>query len=289
MNEVQTLVFGLVTGSYLMVATLGFALASRVEKFLNIAHAEFIGVGAFVTYGLLSAGLPLPLAGLGAMAVVAVIAVAASRLVYWPIRGTSAITLLITSVGVLYVLQGGIEAIVEPGVYAYQIAAPAQFDLGLFRIGLYEVAIVVLAAVAVLVVHLILTRTTMGLQWRAMASDEALANGRGIDVRGATTRLWLLVGALAGLAGVLLGLQGVLNTDISFQQILLILSVSILAGLGSIYGVVVAALLLGVAMDMSTLIIPAGYREAIAFGVVLLALVVRPQGLSGNKIARREA
>jgi len=289
-NEVQTLVFGLVTGSYLIVATLGFALVSRVEKFLNIAHAELIGLGAFTTYGLnAKAGLPLWLAGLIAVAVVAVVAVVISRLVYWPIRRTSSIVLLITSVGVLYVLQGGIETAVTPGAYSYEAGAERVLDFGLFRLGVYDLAIVALAVLAVLVVHLVLTRTSMGLQWRALASDETLANGRGIDVRRVSMGLWILVGALAGLAGVLLGLQGALNTNVAFSQILLILSVSILAGLGSIYGVVFAALLLGVAMDMSTLVIPAGYREAIAFGVVLLVLVFRPQGISGNQIVRREA
>ena len=290
MNVVQTLVFGLVTGSYLIVATLGFALVSRVEKFLNIAHAELIGLGAFVTYGLNArAGLPLALAALVAIVVVAVVAVVVSRLVYWPIRRTSAVVLLITSVGVLYVLQGAIETAVTPGVYSYETGSERVLDLGLFRIGVFDLAIVGCAIVAFLVVHLVLTRTSIGLQWRALASDESLANGRGIDVRAVSMRLWVLVGALAGLAGVLLGLQGALNTDVAFSQILLILSVSILAGLGSIYGVVVAALLLGVAMDMSTLVIPAGYREAIAFGVVLLALVIRPEGLSGTKLTRREA
>jgi branched-chain amino acid transport system permease protein len=288
-NEVQTLVFGLVTGSYLIVATLGFALVSRVEKFLNIAHAELIAIGAFVTYGLTKAGWPLPLAGVVAMVAAAAVAVVFSRLVYWPIRRTSAIVLLITSVGVTYVIHGGIESLIEPGAHSYAIGAPAQVDAGLFRIGVYEIAIVVLAALSVLAVHLLLTRTSIGLQWRALSSDESLANGRGIDVRGASLRLWLLVGALGGLAGVLLGLQGSLSTDISFAQILLILSVSILAGLGSIYGVVAAALILGVAMDMSTLVVPAGYREAIAFGVVLLALIVRPQGLSGTGLQRRDA
>lgn len=289
-TEIQTLVFGLVTGSYLVVATLGFALVSRVEKFFNIAHAELIALGAFVTYALNArAGWSLPLAGLAAIAVVAVLAVVVSRLVYWPIRRAGAVILMITSVGVLYVLHGGIETAIGPGTYSYASRTTAAVDLGVFRIGAYDLAIVALAALAVLMVHLLLTRTRIGLQWRALAADEALASARGIDARRCSIWLWLVVGVLGGLAGVLLGLQGALNTGVSFEQILLILSVAILAGLGSIYGVVVAALLLGVAMDMSTLVIPAGYREAVAFGVVLLVLVLRPQGLSGGNATPREA
>lgn len=288
--EIQTLVFGLVTGSYLIVATLGFALISRVEKFFNIAHAELISLGAFATYALNArAGWPLALAALTAIVAVAVTAVVVSRLVYWPIRRAGAVVLMITSVGVLYVLHGLIETAIEPGTYSFASRATAVVDAGVFRIGGYDLAIVVLAGLAVLAVHLLLTRTSVGLQWRALATDEALASARGIDARRCSIQLWLVVGALGGLAGVLLGLQGALNTGVAFEQILLILSVAILAGLGSIYGVVAAALLLGVAMDMSTLIIPAGYREAVAFGAVLLMLAIRPQGLSGGNATPREA
>jgi neutral amino acid transport system permease protein len=129
----------------------------------------------------------------------------------------------------------------------------------------------------------------MGLHLRALASNDILASARGVNLKQTSTAMWLIAGALAGLAGVLLGLQGALNTDLSFEQILLIMSVSILAGFGSIYGVVGAALVLGVAMDMSTLVIPAGYRELIAFAVVILVLIFRPEGISGSKLARREA
>lgn len=285
----QTLVFGLVTGAYLVVATLGFALVSRVEKFLNIAHAELISAGAFVTYGLTQAGWPLLPAALVSVVAIALLGALVGRLVYWPIRGTSPVVLLITSVGVVYVIHGVIESLVKPGAYTYAISADRNLDAGLFTIGAYDLVILGVAAVSVVALHLLLTGTGLGLRLRALASDEALAAGRGIEVERSTMHVWLVSGALAGLAGVLLGLRGAINTDIAFGQILLILSVSILAGLGSIYGVVAAALLLGVAMDMSTLVIPPGYREAIAFLVIIVVLVVRPTGLSGAGLRRREA
>ncbi|HET6550617.1 MAG TPA: branched-chain amino acid ABC transporter permease [Solirubrobacter sp.] len=286
----QNLVFGIVTGAYLVVATLGFALVSRVVKFLNIAHAELISAGAFITYLLNArAGWPIILAGLGAVVGVALLSVVVGRLAYWPIRRTSPVVLLITSVGVVYVIHGTIEAIVKPGTYTYDIGAERSIDLGFASLTDYDIAILALAAISVVALHLLLTRTGLGLRLRALASDEQLAAGRGIEVGRATTHVWLVAGALAGLAGVLLGLRGAINTDIAFGQILLILSVSILAGLGSIYGVVVAALLLGIAMDMSTLVIPPGYRDAIAFGVIIVVLIVRPEGLSGAGLRRREA
>jgi neutral amino acid transport system permease protein len=286
----QTLIFGLVTASYLIVATLGFALVARTEKFLNIAHAELILASAFVTYYLsVRQGWPLAAAALAAVVGMAVVSLVVGRTVYWPIRGSGAPVLLISSVGVVYVLHGILETVVKPGVYTLDARESTLIRLGDVRVANLDVWIVGLAVATVLAVHLLLTRTVVGLTLRARASDEALAAGRGVDVREVSTHVWLIAGALAGLAGVLLGLRGAITTNISFDQILLILSVSILAGLGSIYGVVAAALLLGIAMEMSTLVIPAGYRTAIAFALVIVVLLVRPEGISGAMVRRRAA
>jgi neutral amino acid transport system permease protein len=290
MNVAQTFVFGIVTGSALIVATLGFALVSRVDKFLNIAHAEYINIGAFATYYLnVRAGWPVWLAGLASIVGVAIISAIIARLVFTPIRRAGAIVLIITSVGVAYMIHGTVEALIKPGIYTLNLRPEHQYDLGAFTIGSRDLLIVILAIVTVLILHVLLTRTRMGLHLRALASNDILASARGVNLKQTSTAMWLIAGALAGLAGVLLGLQGALNTDLSFEQILLIMSVSILAGFGSIYGVVGAALVLGVAMDMSTLVIPAGYRELIAFAVVILVLIFRPEGISGSKLARREA
>jgi neutral amino acid transport system permease protein len=290
MTTIQTLVFGLVSGAYLTVATLGFALVSRTEKFLNIAHAELILIGAFVTYWLsVRVGWPVAVAGLGAVAAMALLSLVVGRLVYWPIRRAGHVVLLITSVGVVYVLHGFLETAVEPGVYTLRAREQTLLQIGDIRLGTFDGLIIALAIVSVGVLHLLLTRTDMGLRLRARASDEGLAAGRGVDVSQVSTHVWLIAGALAGLAGVLLSLRGAITTEISFDQILLILSVAILAGLGSLYGVVAAALLLGVAMELSTLVIPAGYRTAIAFALVIAVLILRPEGISGAAVRRRAA
>jgi branched-chain amino acid transport system permease protein len=289
-TTIQTIVFGLVSGAYLTVATLGFALVSRTEKFLNIAHAELILIGAFVTWWLsVRQGWPVVLAGVTAVAAVAVLSLVVGRLVYWPIRRAGHVVLLITSVGVVYVLHGFLETLVEPGVYTLRAREETLVAIGGIRLGTFDGLIVALAVVSVLVLHALLTRTNMGLRLRARASDEGLAAGRGVDVGQVSTHVWLIAGALAGLAGLLLTLRGAITTEISFDQILLILSVAILAGFGSLYGVVAAALLLGMAMELSTLVIPAGYRTAIAFALVIIVLLLRPEGISGAAVRRRAA
>jgi branched-chain amino acid transport system permease protein len=289
-TTIQTLVFGLVSGAYLTVATLGFALVSRTEKFLNIAHAELILIGAFVTYWLsVRVGWPVAVAGVAAVVMVALLSLIVGRIVYWPIRRAGHVVLLITSVGVVYVLHGFLETAVEPGVYTLRAREATLVQIGDIRLGTFDGLIIALALVSVALLHLLLTRTDMGLRLRARASDEGLAAGRGVDVSRVSTHVWLIAGALAGLAGLLLSLRGAITTEISFDQILLILSVAILAGFGSLYGVVAAALLLGMAMELSTLVIPAGYRTAIAFALVILVLIFRPEGISGAMVRRRAA
>lgn len=290
MNVIQTIVFGLVTGSFLIVATLGFALVSRVDKFLNIAHSEFISVGAFTAYFLqVKYGIPFVLAAVLSIVLVTAVAVASYALFFSPIRRAGGVTLLITSVGVVYVLHGLTESVIKPGIYAFQLPPERMVDFGIFRIGVYGLVIMGVAAASVVGLHLFLTRTGAGLQVRALAENADLAQARGIDSRRASLLVWAIAGCLAGVAGVLLGLQSALTTDLAFAQILLILSVSILAGLGSIFGVVAAGLLLAVAMNLSTLVISSGYQNAVAFAVVIIALSVRPEGLSGIRGARREA
>lgn len=290
MRLLQTLIFGLGTGSFLIVATLGFALTSRVQKFLNIAHAEVISAAAFTTFYLeVRLGWNLLLASAVAIVVGAVLALLVARLVYDPMRSSGPTVLLIVSVGATYLIHGVTEGVVRPGIYSLSLPWSRDLVFGSLRVGPGDLVTMGVAIASVAGLHAILTRTRMGLSVRALASDEALASSRGIDVPRASRTVWLMTGAFAGMAGVLLGVRGALNTDIAFDQILLIVSVSILAGLGSIYGVVASGLVLGIAMDMSTLVIPTGYRTAVAFAAVILALIFRPEGLSGSRLARREA
>lgn len=283
----QYVVFGIVTGGFLLLATLGFALVSRVEKFLNIAHAELISLGALFTWLLATqADLPFLVAAAIAVAVTAVIALVIARLVYDPILVRGPAILLITSVGVVFLLHGTIEAVVEPGIKSFELPARDSADVLGVRVHPYQATIVALAIAAVVALHAFLTRTRIGTSIRALTDNRELAQVRGIEVQKATRYVWLIAGGLAGLAGVALGVLGTFTTRLAFEQILLILSVSILAGLGSIYGVVAAAFALGIAMDVSVQWIPAGYRTAIAFLVIIVVLLVRPQGLSGAKQER---
>lgn len=277
--------FGLVSGSFLLIATLGFALTSRVNNFLNIAHAEYMAVGALTTWALTAqAGLPFVLSAVIGIAAAAVLGLAVGRLVYEPMLAKGGEILLIVSVGVVYALQGLTEFFVSPGTKSFTLPALDAWELGPLTVTPYEVLIVALAGITFLGLHLFLSRTASGAAIRAIANDRELAEIRGINVRKATRDVWLVASGLAGLAGVCLGMMGTMTTDLAFAQILLILAVSILAGLGQIYGVAVAALILGLTMDLSTMVIASGWRTGVAFIVIIAVLLFRPNGLFGRKV-----
>jgi neutral amino acid transport system permease protein len=280
----QYFVTGIVTGCFLILATIGFSLTRRVEGFLNIAHAELLGVSAFVTWGLnVKAGWPFIPSSIVAIGITAVIGLIVGRLFYDPIRKLGPAVLLISSVGVAYVIGGSVDGLVGTGIRTLNIPLATTYKFFGVRITDYQMVVVALAAITGVSLATFMTKTKTGLAIRAMADNPELAKSRGIDVRQTSRATWLLSSGLAGLAGVVLALIATLSTDIAFHQILQILAVAILAGLGSLYSVLLAGLIVGIAMDMSVFWIPAGYRPLVAFAVVIIVLLVRPEGLAGRK------
>ena len=283
MQVAQLVVFGIGTGAFLLIATLGFALIRRVEGFLNIAHAELMSVAAFTTW-YLNAGLGwhFVLAASIGVAVTAVVSLLVARLVYDPIKHLGPAILLISSVGVAFVLHGITEAFIGVGIRSFEIPRLSALSMGGVLVAPYRFALLGLAAVTSIGLALFLTKTRTGKFIRAMSINRVLAASRGVDIKAASRATWLVTGVLAGLGGVALGVLGTLTTDIAFEQILVILAVAIVAGLGSLYGVILAAFIVGLAMDLSLLILPGGYRPVIAFAIVILVLLIRPQGVAGN-------
>lgn len=284
MRVIQLVVLGIGTGAFLLLATLGFALVRRVEGFLNIAHAELMSVAAFTTWYLnTELGWHFLLAGAVALALTGVLSLMIARLIYDPIKHLGPAILLITSVGVAFLLHGVTAAVVGVGIRSFTIPRLSAFTVGGVLITPYRLVLLGLAAVASIALALFLNKTRTGKSIRAMAINRDLAGSRGVDIDAASRATWFASGVLAGLGGIALGILGTLTTDIAFQQILVILAVAIVAGLGSLYGVIAAAFIVALAMDLSLLILPGGYRPVVAFAIVILVLLFRPEGVAGQK------
>jgi branched-chain amino acid transport system permease protein len=285
----QNIVFGLITGSILTVATVGFSMIRQNEGFINIAHGQFLTVGAFLSFFLVDRfGLNVFVAGLATMLFVGVLGVLLARIVFQPVKRNGSLALLFTSIGLAYVLYGTVRTVFGADVRFFPVGFGPRFDLGPVNITLGEALVIGIAAVAVLALHLFLTRTRRGQWIRAVASNPDLARLRGVPVTRVSATVWFIGSSLAGLAGVMLGVLGNVNAELGWQTILLVLAVAVLGGLGQIYGVIAAGILLGLVMDLSALVIPTAYRSVVAFGALILALLIRPQGLFAIG-ARRDA
>ena len=276
----QYVIFGLVTGSILAMATDGFSMVRQTEGFLNIAHGQFLALAAFL--GLFASrdlGLPTWAAALFAATATGVAAVVLSVVIFEPIRQKGVLVQLFSSVGVAYVIYGLLVMIFGANLQHFEVSFGSSYSVLGTQISFGEIAIIVTSAVSILALHLFLTKTPAGISIRAVASNPDLAKVRGISTRFVSYQVSFIAGFLAGLAGVMIGIIGSVGPELGWQNIILILAAAVLGGLGSTYGVIVAALMLGLAMDISALLIPTSYRTVVAFAALIIVLLVRPSGL----------
>ena len=142
-----------------------------------------------------------------------------------------------------------------------------------------ELMIIGVSWLTVLMLHFFLTKTTMGVWIRAVASNRELARVRSVPSDIVMSVVWFAASAMAGLAGVLVGLLGSVHSELGWQYILTILAVSVMGGVNNLYGVMAAGLILGLVVDLSSVFISSQYGTIVTFGAIILTLIIRPQGL----------
>jgi branched-subunit amino acid ABC-type transport system permease component len=281
---VQNILFGLITGSLLAVATAGFALLRNTERFLHIAHGQFMALGAFLAV-VLSPEWGLAAGVLVAIAVTSGLGVLSGAVFFDPVKPQGGNVLLFTSIGLAWVIYALMIAVFGTDVRIFEVSLGRAVYIGPVSIAPGEMVILGVAAAVVLGLWLLLTRTALGRSIRAVASNRELAQVRGVPVVRVTRVIWALSSGLAAAAGILLGILGTVTTELGWSNILLVLAAAVLGGTGNILGVIAASLVLGVVMDASALIIDTAYRPVVAFVILIAVLVLRPEGLFS--VARR--
>jgi branched-chain amino acid transport system permease protein len=295
----QILLDGVLTGALLGLGAIGLTLTYSLLRFANFAHGEFATVGAYAAlvvaaalgtgidgapFGGLTFGWP-PVIGLGvAMLVTGGLAVALDAVLFARLRrhGTQ-IVLVIASFGASLALRNLLEFGFGPSpqYFSRDIAFGVRLPGGA-RATWNQLAVLALALGLMVAVHLLLTRTAMGRAMRAASENPQLAKISGIDVDGVIRGVWLLGGALAAAAGVMLGVLVQVRPTMGFELLLPLFAAAIVGGIGSVPGALVGGLLVGIAEAASVPLVGAQYRAAIGFIVLLVALLVRPTGLFGK-------
>lgn len=293
---------GLVFSSIIVLGAIGLSLVYSIANFANFAHGDTMTVGAYaglVTLGAVGAVGPevlaLPLgfyaALLAGMVVAALVAVATHFVVYRPLD-TNSIGMLITSIGVAFVYRAAVQMQFGSGFTNYDIAilrpVPWIEDAIGVTLTLHELAIVVVAVVLVAALHVVLQYTTLGRKMRATADNEELAMISGIRTDRVITAMWVIGAGLAGAGGVFLGLYNQLNPRMGFNLLLVVFAAVILGGIGSVYGAMLGGFVIGMVNRLTPLFTDYGipietdYANAIAFIIMVLVLLVRPQGIAGE-------
>jgi|TARA_B110000438_G_scaffold23221_2_gene21212 neutral amino acid transport system permease protein len=287
---IQYIFFGLLTGSILAIAASGFALIRQVEGFLNIAHSQYMLIGAIVGLSFMQLGVNVIFSGILATLIVGLIGLLLSWIVFEPLRGKGHLVQFFSSIGVAFVLYGLILATwTGNGIKVYPLNFGNNFNFGFINFTIGEIYVIGIAWSCMLFLHLFLTKTSIGLLIRAVANNSTLAKTRGVNSSFVLYIVWFLSSALAGLSGVLVGALGSVHSELGWQYILTILAVSVMGGVGNLYGVLASGLILGLVMDLSSLFIPSKYGMVLVFSVIILILLFRPQGLFSTRLQQRES
>ena len=276
---------GLNLGLLLAVAAIGISLIFGTTGLNNFAHGEMLTVGALFTYVLYAQlGLPILVVALAVLVIGGLFGFSQDAFLWKPLRKrrTGLNQMMIVSIGfsivvryVLLIIFGG-ETKVVNGTFQNVTLGPVVTTVSsLISMG---VSVVTLAAVA-----LFLTRTRIGKATRAVSDNSPLAASTGIDVERIIRIVWVVAGGLTAMAGLLYGMQFQANWLTGFQILLLLFAAVTLGGLGTALGATVGAMIIGFVVELSALVIPPDLKYAASLVILVLVLLVRPQGVLGKK------
>ena len=294
----QSIADGILTGAIIALGAFGVSFTLQIMRFANFAHSELLTWGAYLALvfvafagpgtptGPLSFGWQLIAAALFAAATTGLVAWVVDSLVFRSLRrrGAHPLTMVFAAFGAALVMRNVVVLIWGHDSYFYTRELQMSVELlpGV-RMLPDQIFILGLAFIVVVCLHLFLTYSRTGIAMRAMAESAALAQVCGIEVDAVVRWTWILSGALAALAGVFAGLTPQLHPEVGFNLLLALFAAAILGGTGSLAGAVIGGLIVGLAENLSLLFISAGYKTAMPFLVLLAVLLVRPQGLFGEK------
>jgi branched-subunit amino acid ABC-type transport system permease component len=227
----------------------------------------------------------VPVASLVAVAAVGVLGVLVARAFYDPLADRGPLPLLITSIGVAFVLRNVVRAVA--GTSGQQLPIPLVRPwtvLGL-RLTPVEAGVMAAAVVTMLAIHLLLQRTMLGKQMRATSGNRELADIAGIDTDAVVRRTWFLSSVVGALAGVLLAVQfAPFRPTMGWDFLIVVFAATLLGGIGKPYGAMAGSLIVGVAMSVGTRYIATDYTMAYAFAILVGVLLFRPQGIAGGEL-----
>jgi neutral amino acid transport system permease protein len=274
---------GVVEGLIIGLAALAINLVFAVARFPNAATGDLMTVGAYAGIAVQQAGSRnLWLQGLAAVGTGMALSVALYIVIFRALRGRSMLSSLLASIGLAILLRSLLTLFVGPDQYVFRIPMARPWRPMGIPIQPNDLWLAGIAFAAVAASFIVLYLTPIGRQMRAVADSLTLARTSGIRVDRVLVALWLMVGVVTAVAGMVLGIRTVVTPELGWNMLLPAFAAAVLGGVGSPVGAVVAAIVLGVAQELSTPFLGFTYKIALAFAVLVAILAVRPSGLFGR-------
>lgn len=278
---------GVRVGSLVALAAVGLSLIYGVTSIVNFAHAEMVAFGAIVTWWIEDwTGMPLIIALLFGVALGGLLGFVLERGLFAPLRAKklSLISLMVVSIGLaflmryLFLIYYGAER-----EFFGDFRVQTNYDIGPLSLPPKDYFIIGISLAVLGIVGLLLQRTKLGTAMRAVADNRDLAESSGIDVKRTILAVWVTGSALAALGGIFIGMTQQVSWQMGERQLLLMFAAVTLGGLGTAYGAMVGGLMIGIASEMSTLWLDNDLKFLVALTVLIVVLIVRPQGILGQR------
>jgi neutral amino acid transport system permease protein len=280
----QLLANGVVSGSILALAAIGVSLVYGMLRIVNFAHGDYLTYGAFAAVVVnITWRQNMVLAALAAVVAGAALAVGVEFVLWRPMRrrGAGLFTLFVTSLGLALVLRGVLYLVATPTPRTYRIDIFQVYDIHGVRLSESQVIAIAISFASILAVSLMFARTPFGKRLRALSDNPELAAISGIDTDRIVVYTWILAGVMEGL------IQSSFDANMGVILLLPVFAAVVLGGIGSAYGALAGGLVLGLAQEFSTWSKLGGglsptWKPVVAFVLLVLVLLVRPQGLLGR-------
>ena len=292
MSFISYLITGISLGSVYAIIALGYTMVYGIAKMLNFAHGDVIMVGGYVVFVTVSnMGVNPYVALLISMATCTILGVTIERVAYKPLRGTSPLAVLITAIGVSYLLQNLALLIFGADTKAFTSVVNVP-NLELFDGQLTISGVTIVTVIACIIIMAVLTlfvkKTKAGRAMQAVSEDRGAAQLMGINVNGTIALTFAIGSALAAVAGVLLcSAYPSLTPYTGSMPGIKAFVAAVFGGIGSIPGAMIGGILLGIIENLSKAYISSQLSDAIVFGVLIIVLLVRPTGILGKNIQEK--
>jgi branched-subunit amino acid ABC-type transport system permease component len=304
MNIAQIIVSSLITAAELGIIAIGLTMTFSILRFANFAHASMAVIGAYIAYTLnVPLGWPLWLAFLVSMLVMGGFGIVVDRVIFRALRNAGDLTPMIASLGLSLAIQYSVQAIWGPQFLRYRYdLVPGMAVLGA-RITAPQLGIIGTVVVAMLCFHLLLTQTRIGKAMRATATNPELAQACSINTEHVVRVVWFIGTGFAAVGGMFVAWDTQLDPYFGFNLIIPVFCVVLIGGVGSIYGSIIGALIVGFAANFGVNInwgpllaaiglagngtsfsLPVAYKPGIAYMIVIVLLLLRPSGLTNREL-----